>query len=768
MEYLLKASAVICLFYLLFCIFLKKETFFEHNRWFLLIGLAIALIFPFIVIPIYIPIEPITVTETVAYAQTLTSDIVVTKPEAIFSWTQLLPIIYAIGFSALFFQFLFQFGSLVWLLLKNPKNAEGIYTYVIVKSKISPFSFFKWIVFNPENYNTDELELILTHEKVHVNQLHSIDILFTQLACVIFWFNPLIWLYRNEVRQNLEYIADSETQTISKDEKEYQRLLLKTSIANHMSLSNNFYNSQIKKRIIMLHKSKSNTKKQWKYLLILPLLAGLLISMNTKEVFVESDVVSEESKPTIEFIVNKNTTDDELKQMSKAVEEEGGTLLFSNVKRNSKDELINVFVKLYDHSYGAGDSKSSIDAFIIYKELFGNNGGYVGRPHAATMHFKNNQILEERLYKELEERAVKKMQKFGLKDLNNVFKEEKVSTKTNKKNKLVNSSAPNHTLTNKSSQNKHNKLIALAQPKVNISSSTLESTSITIIDKNTSDKELDEIKENLKKEGLTIKFKGVKRNNKGEITAIKIEAKSENSNTSYNTNSDEAIEPIKIVFDENNNSISIGNGHARHDKNTFVYKTHDDGDHIIHKSGSGSNVFVISDDEHEHEDDHDHNAKIVVRSSGKKGKIKKIRSSSQVHVISGDDDDAVIEVIVDEDGNSNEDIIITKGKKVNVVKGKKVNIVKGKSKNVWVTNTDDKDDAFVIEIDDSKNNIFISDDNGKNPLIIIDGKEVSKDKMTEMDTDKIESVTVLKDKSAITKYGNKAKDGVIIIKTKKN
>lgn len=151
MEYLLKASAVICIFYICFQLLLKRETFFNHNRWFLIIGLILALVFPLVIIPVYVSVNTIVSPDIVfqvnEMANNISPDVVI---ESTFQWTSLLPIIYMVGFSALFLQFIFQFGSLIWLLLKNPKNKEGTYTYVIVNHKISPFSFFKWIVFNPK------------------------------------------------------------------------------------------------------------------------------------------------------------------------------------------------------------------------------------------------------------------------------------------------------------------------------------------------------------------------------------------------------------------------------------------------------------------------------------------------------------------------------------------------------------------------------------------------------------------------------------------
>ncbi len=704
MEYLVKASAVICVFYICFQLLLKRETFFNHNRWFLIIGLIIALVFPLVVIPIYIPVEAVASQETTfqTYNVAITSPSnIITKKQ--FEWSSLLPIIYAIGFGILFLQFLFQFGSLIWLLIKNPKNKEGIYTYVTVNHKISPFSFFKWIVFNPKDFSNEELELILMHEKVHVNQMHSLDVLFSQLACVIFWFNPLIWFYKKEVHQNLEYIADRETQSTTKNEKAYQHLLLKTSIHNtNISLSNNFYNSQIKKRIIMLHTSKSHRKKQWRYLLILPLLAGLLMSMNTEKVYVNSTITTENTNETLEFLVTKNTTDLELKAMSKAIEDKGGTLVFSQIKRNSNDELIDVFVKFYNRSYGGGNAETPIEDFIIYKEFFDDYAGYVGSPQNATFHFDIDKKQNESDYRALQKRAISKMKSLGM-------QHEKLSTKKEEKPK------------SEKSEKQKVKQESIASEKEFI---------ITTINKNTTDTELESIKEKLKQEGVTLKIKGIKRNKKGEIRAIKIEAKSNNSSTKYQISSDdEAIEPIHIALDKEHNTITIGNEDHKTKKHSYIIKTEDGGKHKIQKTGSSNNVFVISEEKVNQ-----------VKADTMYVVADKNKSAKTIEVISEDDDE--VEVILEEKSGNN----------------------------VWISNDDMKkeEDIIIIQHAYDDENMSISTSSGKDPLYIIDDKEVSKDKLATIKPNNIESVTVLKDESAIEKYGDKAKNGVIIIKTKKD
>ena len=351
MAYLLKASIVIAVFFCIYAVFLKRETFFQKNRWFLLLGLLVATTLPLVVIPIEVPVEPVNVNESFTVVETPTVIDQSEPAEQSINWLSLLSLSYGLGLLFFIVQFLLQFGSLVMLLLKNPKLKDGIYTYVIVKNNISPFSFFKWIVYNPEQMDNEEVQLMLTHEKVHVNQLHSVDIILSQLACTLFWFNPLMWLYRNYIRQNLEYIADYETQFATTDSKIYQKLLLKTSIVNqHELLTTNFYNSLIKERIVMLQKSRSQTKRQWRYFLILPLLGVVLLSMNTKEVYVEKEPTEKVEtsttypNPEIEIIFSKSTTDTQLDEIEDELKANDISMKIKTLERNDKGLITSIDV----------------------------------------------------------------------------------------------------------------------------------------------------------------------------------------------------------------------------------------------------------------------------------------------------------------------------------------------------------------------------------------------------------------------------------------
>ncbi len=343
MEYLLKANAIIILFYLCYKLFLQGETFFESNRYFLLAGLVVASSIPFIVIPIYVDMPKV-----VSYNFSEMTAIPQTEVAEAFNFLKTLEWTYILGAVIFSIKFLIEFIALSFVLINNKRKKQGKYTFIETKKDHSPFSFFKYIVYNPNHFSVNELEHIILHEEVHAKQYHSVDILLTKLAAILFWFNPFIWLYNKSLQQNLEFIADNETQSKVSNAKHYQTLLLKTVLSkDQMRLVNNFYNSLIKKRIIMLHKSKSKQSRLWKYTLVLPLLALFLMSFNTEKVYKEiSSTQSEEpeiKEPKMEdveeVIISKEHSKKKLKELEKHFLKFDVELKFKGVKRNKDGEI---------------------------------------------------------------------------------------------------------------------------------------------------------------------------------------------------------------------------------------------------------------------------------------------------------------------------------------------------------------------------------------------------------------------------------------------
>ena len=243
MEYILKSSAVIILFYIFYKLFLQKETFFEVNRWFLVSGLILSITIPLVVIPIYVIKEvPILITNSSTAAISNIS-----AEAQLFTFYNIISLVYLIGVVMLLSNLIYQLWSLGKIISNYEKQKTNNFIFIKTNNNITPFSFFKWIVYNPNQYNSKELEQIIIHEKIHAQQLHSIDILLVHASTILFWFNPIIWLYKKDIEQNLEYIADDKTQQKVTCKKSYQTLLLKTSIPNYqIALANNFFNSTIR------------------------------------------------------------------------------------------------------------------------------------------------------------------------------------------------------------------------------------------------------------------------------------------------------------------------------------------------------------------------------------------------------------------------------------------------------------------------------------------------------------------------------------------
>ncbi|MBA4275237.1 M56 family metallopeptidase [Flavobacterium sp.] len=350
--YLIKSCGLIGMFYLSYVLLLRKETFFNSNRWFLLAGLITSVVLPLIVFTKIVWVDP-------SPTNFDWSKIPVTTPvenEAFeINWYLVFAIAYSIGILAFLMKFAFDFFSLSKVLKGKTIQHQADFKFIDINENVSPFSYFNSIVYNSSLYSETELENILEHEKVHSAQNHTIDVLISRLFCIVFWFHPLMWLYKKAILQNLEFIADYEASKNISDKKAYQMTLLKiTTQENCVAITNHFYQSLIKKRIVMLNKNQSNKRNSWKYALILPILGAFVFFFQVKVVAQEktSEPTTVEHSKTNENLVdiykiNKNTTDAELKEKTSALKEKYNiTLSFSGIERNANNELIAIEVDL--------------------------------------------------------------------------------------------------------------------------------------------------------------------------------------------------------------------------------------------------------------------------------------------------------------------------------------------------------------------------------------------------------------------------------------
>ena len=152
-----------------------------------------------------------------------------------------------------------------------------------VDENIIPFSFGNSIFINRHLHSETELQEIIQHEFVHVKQLHSIDILWGEILCLLNWYNPFAWLLKKSIRQNLEFIADNKVLEKGVSKKEYQYLLLKVIGNNQYSIATQFNFSSLKKRIAMMNKLKSTKVHLVRFLFLLPVVVVMLLAFRNKD-----------------------------------------------------------------------------------------------------------------------------------------------------------------------------------------------------------------------------------------------------------------------------------------------------------------------------------------------------------------------------------------------------------------------------------------------------------------------------------------------------
>ncbi|GAA4271145.1 TonB-dependent receptor plug domain-containing protein [Aquimarina gracilis] len=373
--YLLKSSVLLGIFYLGYYFLLRKDTFFNVNRHFLLIGILISLFLPFLELTTIKFIEAPNF-QIVDYGTQIESS----KPEPSINWWQIGAILYCIGVFIFTIRFFVQLASLKKLFGNNPKVKQGDFVFIEVREDIAPFSFFNHIVYNPSLHTKVELEMILKHEKIHVIQYHTIDLLAINLFTIFQWINPAVWFYKNSLEQNLEFIADKETINQVNSKKEYQLTLVKVSSNNYATIANNFYQSLIKKRIVMLNKRTSQNGKLWKITFMLPLLYLFLVSFNSNEIVKIKEntfdtksnqtlLLQKEGEKVIEFIISKNSTKKDLDNVKKTFKDEFNVeVKFSGIERNSDDEITGIKVAINAPKSNANyalQNDSPINPFVI-------------------------------------------------------------------------------------------------------------------------------------------------------------------------------------------------------------------------------------------------------------------------------------------------------------------------------------------------------------------------------------------------------------------
>lgn len=304
--YILKLSVSLTIVFLFYQLVLRRLTFYNSNRWYLLGYTLLSFFIPFIDISGTVSRNQWEEIKIVQWVPVINNTSIVSgvenKTGYVGYWFVIGSLIIA-GIVFMLLRLLIQFISFRQMIKKAELISAKRMKIYQVNEPIIPFSFGNAVFINRHLHSEGELQEIIRHEFVHVKQRHSLDIIWGEILCLLNWYNPFAWLLKRSIRQNLEFIADGKVIDNGIDRKQYQYLLLKVIGNNHFSIASKFNFSSLKKRIAMMNKIKSAKLNLVRFLFILPLVAVLLLAFRNH--IVENQT---QKKDTVPFI-SENAAD---------------------------------------------------------------------------------------------------------------------------------------------------------------------------------------------------------------------------------------------------------------------------------------------------------------------------------------------------------------------------------------------------------------------------------------------------------------------------
>lgn len=301
------ASVLLSTFYF---VFLKDVTLFRLNRFYLLSAIVLPVVFP--LINLSLPTSEILPNITVLLDEvTIGIQPVQTAATTLSLWQY----IYIAVVSILALRMIIGLRCIISLFKKAQKyNIDGTVLYVSTQN-VNPFSVFQRIVVSQETYSDQTaMSNILIHEQAHVNQHHGIDVFISEIVCILFWFNPVVWLLKKELKSTHEYLADEKVLEHDLDLAKYFMLMLDNIVGRNVGLANNFNQSLNLKRMKMMKKKRSSRFTKLACSVAVPLMFGATILLTSQCTSQENEALAEEvsvETKSDEVQADQNTATDE-------------------------------------------------------------------------------------------------------------------------------------------------------------------------------------------------------------------------------------------------------------------------------------------------------------------------------------------------------------------------------------------------------------------------------------------------------------------------
>ncbi len=307
-RYIFLSAVCLSISFLTFGLFIRRGTHFRYMRLFLMVSVAVSLLLPLFTCTIDLS----QLVGRVSTNKEMTGYLITTgtlqateeiKPGFFEVNHNFLMAIYSVITITLIVRLLIQLSVLVSLYIRAEKGyCRG--NILLFSDKIrSPFSFFRWIFIPREISGDEEKESIIAHESVHASQYHSVDNMLIEFVTAVMWFNPLVWMMKRSIHLVHEYLADEGALGTGIDRLRYQALLINQVTEERLiCLSSSFNHSLIKKRMIMMTKSKNYQSRKLKILSLIPLSALLVVVVSILNgLFPEKATASEVINESVVF-----------------------------------------------------------------------------------------------------------------------------------------------------------------------------------------------------------------------------------------------------------------------------------------------------------------------------------------------------------------------------------------------------------------------------------------------------------------------------------
>ncbi|PQB03492.1 M56 family metallopeptidase [Aureitalea marina] len=324
--YLLKSTLCLAIFFAIYKGVLENQPVHRFKRFYLLIAMVASLTFPLVTFEVTNYISKEELGQVIVYQDNGVQEISNTINWSLWLWG-----IYVFGVLVMFSRFMINLMDIFQKIDANPKRKEGSITHVLMRERITPHTFLRFIFFQKSAIEKQEIpESVLIHEHTHAKQAHSLDIILIELLQVVFWFNPLFYLLKKSIKLNHEFLADQAVIDQGKNIGEYQHTLLDFStLQNAHPMANAMDYSSIKKRLTIMKKSHSKWKSRLGVSLVLPLLAVMLYSFSSRTVH-EVPVYNESMETEIELVDQVISKEIEIRIKKNTIEVNGQSTKLDN------------------------------------------------------------------------------------------------------------------------------------------------------------------------------------------------------------------------------------------------------------------------------------------------------------------------------------------------------------------------------------------------------------------------------------------------------